>query len=101
MGPLMVMTMLPIFFLVPVLNSPDSPLSRVLSLIPTATPILMMMRVSAPPGPAWWELVLAVLITGAFGVFCVWAGGRVFRMGILAQGQAPSWRRMWRWMRAG
>ncbi|HEX5010334.1 MAG TPA: ABC transporter permease [Planctomycetota bacterium] len=101
MGPLMLMTMVPIFFLVPVLNSPDSPLSRVLSLIPTATPILMMMRVSAPPGPAWWELVLAVVITGGFAMACIWAGGRIFRMGVLAQGQAPSWRRLWSWVRAG
>jgi len=82
-----------------VINSPDSPLSRVVSLIPTATPILMMMRVSAPPGPAWWELLLAVVITGGFAAACIWFGGRIFRIGILSQGQAPSWRRLWAWMR--
>jgi ABC-2 type transport system permease protein len=101
MGPLMILTMVPIFFIGPVLNSPDSPLSRVISLIPTATPILMMMRVSAPPGPAWWELVLAVVITGGFTAMCVWGGGRIFRIGILSQGQAPTWRNLWKWMRAG
>jgi len=101
MGPLMMITMVPLFFIGPVLAEPDSTLSTVLSLVPTATPMLMMMRVSAPPGPAWWELVAAVVITGAFTAGCVWAGGRIFRIGILAQGQAPTWRRLWSWLRAG
>jgi ABC-2 type transport system permease protein len=99
MGPLMILMMMPMFFMMPVLQNPDSPVSRVMSLVPTATPILMMMRVSAPPGPAWWELVLALVITGGFTLFCVWAGGRIFRVGILSQGQAPSWRRLWQWVR--
>jgi hypothetical protein len=98
MGPLMIMLMMPMFFMMPVLQHPDSPVSRIVSLIPTATPILMMMRVSAPPGPAWWELVLALVLTGGFTLFCVWAGGRIFRIGILAQGQSPSWRRLWQWL---
>ncbi|MBM3984621.1 MAG: ABC transporter permease [Planctomycetes bacterium] len=99
MGPLMIITMVPLFFIGPVLSTPDGTLSRVLSLVPTATPMLMMMRVSAPPGPAWWELVLAVLITGGFTVATVWAAGRIFRVGILSQGQAPSWRRLVEWLR--
>jgi ABC-2 type transport system permease protein len=99
MGPLMIVTMVPLFFIGPVLSTPDGTLSRVLSLVPTATPMLMMMRVSAPPGPAWWELVLAVLITGGFTVATVWAAGRIFRVGILSQGQAPSWRRLAQWLR--
>jgi len=101
MGPLMIMLMMPMFFMMPVLQHPDSPVSRIVSLIPTATPVLMMMRVSAPPGPAWWELLAALVITGGFTIFCVWAGGRIFRIGILAQGQSPSWRRLWTWLRAG
>ncbi len=99
MGPLMIITMVPLFFIGPVLSTPDGTLSRVLSLVPTATPMLMMMRVSAPPGPAWWELVAAVVITGAFTFGCVWAAGRIFRVGILSQGQSPSWRRLAQWMR--
>ncbi len=101
MGPIMILIMLPMFFLMPVLQNPDSPVSRIVTLFPTATPILMMMRVSAPPGPAWWELLASLVVTGTFTLFCVWAGGRIFRIGILSQGQAPSWRRMWRWIRAG
>lgn len=99
MGPLMIVTMVPLFFIGPVLSTPDGTLARVLSLVPTATPMLMMMRVSAPPGPAWWELLLAVLITGGFTVATVWAAGRIFRVGILSQGQAPSWRRLVQWVR--
>jgi ABC-type Na+ efflux pump permease subunit len=99
MGPVVIVTALPVFFLGPVLKSPDGPISRILSLVPTATPILMMLRVSSPPGPAWWELLLSVLFSAAFAVLCVWTAGRIFRMGILSQGQAPSWRRLWQWIR--
>lgn len=101
MGPLMMITMVPLFFIGPVLSEPDGTLATVLSLVPTATPMLMMMRVSAPPGPAAWELVAAVVLTGGFTAACVWAGGRIFRIGILSQGQAPTWRRLWAWLRAG
>jgi ABC-2 type transport system permease protein len=100
MGPIVILTAIPVFFLGPVLKSPDGPVSRVLSLIPTATPVLMMIRVSSPPGPAWWELALALVFSTAFADLCVWMAGRIFRMGILSQGQAPSWRRLWQWARA-
>lgn len=99
MGPVILLTTVPVFFIGAVLKSPDGTFSRVLSLVPTATPVLMMLRVSSPPGPAWWELVLAVVLSGGFAALCVWLGGRIFRMGILAQGQSPSWRRLWQWAR--
>jgi len=98
MGPMMLLLMFPMFFLGPVLQSPDSTMSRLISLFPPATPILMMLRIAVPPGPDWWELVLAVALTVLFTAACVWAGGKIFRIGILSQGQTPTWRRLAQWV---
>ena len=98
MMPAMLLIMLPMFVWFIVLKSPDSTFSVAMSLFPPATPFLMLMRLSIPPGPAAWELALAVVLTVAFSLACVWAAGKVFRIGILAQGQAPSFRRMAQWV---
>ncbi len=98
MGPMMLLLMFPMFFLGPVLQSPDSTMSRLMSLFPPATPVLMMLRIAVPPGPAAWELVLAVVLTVLCTALCIWAGGKIFRIGILSQGQAPTWRRLAQWI---
>ena len=43
----------------------------------------MFARIAIPPGPAIWEVVLAVLLAIGFAIVCVWAAGRVFRIGHL------------------
>jgi len=99
MAPAMLIIMLPMFVWFIVLKSPDSPFAVGVSLFPPATPFLMLMRMAIPPGPAAWEIVVAVVATTAFTVFCVWAASKVFRIGILMQGQPPSLRRLLRWVR--
>ncbi len=98
MMPAMLLVMVPMFVWFIVLKSPDSPFSVAMSLFPPATPFLMLMRLSIPPGPAAWEVALSVALTLTFSLVCVWAAGKVFRIGILAQGQAPSFRRMAQWV---
>jgi ABC-2 type transport system permease protein len=98
MMPAMLLIMVPMFVWFIVLKSPDSNFSVAMSLFPPATPFLMLMRLSVPPGPAAWQVALSVALTVAFSLACVWAAGKVFRIGILAQGQAPSFRRMAQWV---
>lgn len=90
MFPVMMVVMVPYLMFVPVLQSPASPFSRAVSLFPPATPMLMFLRIAIPPGPAWWEIVLGVVLTTAFMLGCVWASAKIFRIGILSQGQTPS-----------
>jgi ABC-2 type transport system permease protein len=83
------------------LNAPDSPVSLALSLFPTATPFLMLLRIAIAPGPPMWQILLSVVLTGATAVALVHAAGKIFRTGLLMQGKAPTLGEMWKWVRAG
>ena len=98
MSPAMMMIVLPMFCLVPVLESPSSTFSRAISLFPPATPMLMTLRIASKPGPPLWEILLGVVLCSAFTIFCLWAAAKVFRIGILSQGQAPTIGKLIKWV---
>lgn len=98
MMPAMLIVMLPLFVWMQVIQEPNSTFSTIVSLIPPATPFLMLLRVGVPPGPPLWELVVGVVGATAFTLFCVWAAGKVFRIGVLSQGQTPSMRKLIGWV---
>jgi ABC-2 type transport system permease protein len=100
MTPAMLIMMLPWMTWFAILNAPDSPVSVGLSLFPTATPFLMLLRIAIPPGPPMWQVLLGVVLTSATAVALVHAAGRIFRTGLLMQGKAASLGEMWRWVRA-
>jgi ABC-2 type transport system permease protein len=88
--PLLMGLVIPMTLLTLILRSPDSTLSVVLSLIPLFSPVIMFMRVCVETPPLWqiglsWALMLA----------SIWLAGRMagklFRMGILMYGAAPTW----------
>jgi ABC-2 type transport system permease protein len=101
MAPAMILLMLPIFVWHPVLKHPDSTFAVVASLFPPATPMLMLLRVSTHPSPPAWQVILSIVLTSATTIACVWAAGKIFRIGILSQGKTPSFREMIRWVRSG
>ena len=98
MTPVMLMVIIPMLCMGPVLESPSSMFSRLVSLVPPATPMLMFVRIATPPGPPLWEILLGVALALAFAVGCVWAAGKVFRIGILSQGQSATTRQLLRWV---
>lgn len=100
MVPAMFIIIVPMFGWVAILRAPSSPFAVALSLFPPATPMLMLLRMALPPGPAAWELGLAIVLTSVFTLVCVWAAGKIFRLGILAQGQTPTIRRLISWVLA-
>jgi ABC-2 type transport system permease protein len=81
-----------------VLQSPDSTLSVVLSLIPFATPILMFLRITVLT-PPMWQIVLSIVLTGATVVGVTWVSSRIYRVGILMYGKRPTFPEMLRWVR--
>jgi ABC-2 type transport system permease protein len=101
MTPAMLMLMLPMFTWFSVARAPDSPMALTLSMIPTAAPFLMLIRIAVPPGPPLWQVLASVVLTALAVVGAVYAAGRIFRTGLLMQGKAATLGEMWRWVRAG
>jgi ABC-2 type transport system permease protein len=101
MGPAMMFLMLPWMTWFAVLNAPESPMAIGLSLFPSATPFLMLLRIMLPPGPPVWQVVLGVALTIATAMGVTYAAGKIFRTGLLMQGKAATLGEMWRWVRAG
>ncbi len=81
---------IPMMLLQLILRAPDSNLSVVLSLIPLFSPILMFMRVSVS-NPPFWQVALSWVLMIVSIWFSARAAGKLFRVGILMHGAAPTW----------
>lgn len=98
---IVVVIMLPMVFGFAVLEAPTSAFTQVVSLIPPLSAILMPMRAVIAPGPELWELLVGLVVNLAFALACTWAASRVFRVGLLAQGQTPTTSELFRWIFKG
>jgi ABC-2 type transport system permease protein len=82
-----------------VLREPNSTMATVLSLVPLFSPVLMFMRVCVETPPLWQILLSWVLMA-----LSIWlsarAAGKLFRIGILMYGQAPTWATLGRALRS-
>jgi ABC-2 type transport system permease protein len=101
MTPVMILIMLPMFFLGVVLKSPSGTLAMVLSFAPPTTPAFMILRMNIPPGIPTWQPMVGILGVLAFTAVCVFAAGRIFRVGILLQGKPPKFLEMMGWVLRG
>ena len=95
--PVLMIVMLPLFVLVPIIQDPNSAFSTACSFFPPSTPMLMIARVSVPPGIDWWQPVLGVVGVLLATLACVYVAGRIFRVGILMQGKGAKFGDMIRW----
>ncbi|MEQ8770886.1 MAG: ABC transporter permease [Phycisphaerales bacterium] len=99
MTPVMLISMVPYFFFMPVIRSPNSTLSTVMSFIPPFSPFIVIMRVASnDPPPAWqvW-LAIGVMVLAAWGL--MWAAAKVFRVGLLMFGKPPNLATLIKWIR--
>jgi ABC-type Na+ efflux pump permease subunit len=85
--PVILLACIPMFVLRNALENPNHPLVVWTSFLPPVTPMLMMVRIAISPGPAWWQPWLSVTLAIATTIACVYAAGRIFRIGILTQGK--------------
>ncbi len=99
--PVMLLICLPLFVLISLMREPNSPVVVGLSFFPFATPMLMVARQASPPGIPLWQPVLGIVVVLATTVLCVWAAGRIFRVGLLMQGKGARLDEMLRWVFRG
>lgn len=98
MLPMMLPLMIPMMVLLPVIQSPSSSFSVAMSLFPPATPLVMLLRVALHPTAPWWQVALGAGLTMMTAAICIWAAGKIFRVGLLAQGKSASVAQMARWI---
>ena len=98
MAPAMIIIMIPVFAISAIIESPNGSLATGLTYFPTATPMIFLLRLLAPPGPPSWELITAPLMCLATTLVLLWASGKIFRVGVLSQGQAPTFKKLLGWV---
>ncbi|TAL90290.1 MAG: ABC transporter permease [Rhodanobacter sp.] len=81
------------------IKDPTGPLGVTMSYIPFFAPFTMPVRWSLTSVPPL-ELVVSLALMVVALLACVWLAARIYRTGILMYGKKPSWRELWRWIRA-
>ncbi len=96
-GPLFLPVIVAFIAAVVTLSSPDAPFAVACSFIPVLSPFVMFARLAVSTVPA-----SQVAGAGIIDVLCVvlfsLAGGRLYRVGMLLYGSAPSWSQIFRTM---
>ena len=100
MTPVMLLIMFAYFFNVQVMQSPDTTMSTVVSLIPFFSPINMITRIAISEVPLWQVFTSAgLLVVTIWGILLVSA--RIYRVGILMFGKKAGFGDLWKWIRGG
>lgn len=100
MTPVLLCLMFPLLALGQLVTDPDGALSVALSIFPLTAPMILPFRLVASDVPAW-QTSLSIGLAVATTALSVGAAGRIFRIGILAQGKAPRWQELVQWLRKG
>jgi ABC-2 type transport system permease protein len=81
-----------------IIRAPNSPLARVVSLIPFCSPLLMNFRISLTEVPSW-EIWLSIVLMSLTIVAILWISSRIYRVGILMYGKKPNLPEIMRWLK--
>jgi ABC-type Na+ efflux pump permease subunit len=98
MPAVMLVLIVPLLTMVPIGRDPNGALARLLSYVPPFTPFVMMNRAAGPPALLEYVLTTALLVASI--VIALWAGAKVFRIGVLLTGKPPKLKEILRWIRA-
>jgi ABC-2 type transport system permease protein len=98
--PIMLLLILPMVSWPNILQDPNGAWSRVLSFVPLTAPMVMILRLASGQSIAVVEILASLAILGASVPAAIWAGGRIFRTGILLYGKRPSLIEMVHWLRS-
>jgi ABC-2 type transport system permease protein len=99
--PVILFACIPMLVLTIAVEEPNNVVVAWTSFFPPVTPMLMLIRQSVPPGIAWWQPALGVLLVLGFTTACVYAAGRIFRIGILMQGKGAKISQLVQWVFRG
>jgi ABC-2 type transport system permease protein len=98
LAPILVLIISSALFIQPALLNPTSTLARVASMFPFSAPIIMPLRMSLVPIPAW-EMAVAILGLVVTFVAVILLAARIYRVGLLMYGKRPTFAELARWVR--
>lgn len=101
MLPVSLVICLPLFVLRSVLRDPNSGWLTAVSFFPPWTSMLMVARMTVPPGIPLWQPILGVVVMLAATLAGVYVAGRIFRVGMLMQGKGARLSEIVRWVLHG
>jgi ABC-type Na+ efflux pump permease subunit len=99
--PVWILIVAPLFVWLNIVREPTGSFATWFSLIPPFVPMLMCLRLSATSAVPLWQPILGLILMLGMTFVCVFAAGRVFRIGMLAQGRAPKISELLRWAISG
>lgn len=79
-----------------VMSDPHGSLATVLSMVPFTSPVVMLMRL--PFGVPQQELMISLALLLLGFLFVVWAGAKIYRIGILMQGKKVTYKELFKWI---
>lgn len=98
--PAMLVLMVPLILWLPISEQPNGMLATIMSFVPPAIPFVMMLRVSASSEPiALWQVLASIVWGFGWVAVFVWAGAKIFRVGVLMQGKPPTPKELLKWIR--
>lgn len=97
--PLSLGLVIPMVMVSTIMRDPNSALATAMSLVPLFAPVLMFVRVCMETPPLW-QILLSWLLMGVSIWLAARAAGKLFRLGILMYGQAPTWASLARALRS-
>jgi ABC-2 type transport system permease protein len=81
------------------LSDPNSVFVTAMSYVPFFTPMLMFLRIGMV-GVPFWEIALSFVVLIAAILFFGYLAAKMYRVGVLMYGKRPSWKELWKAMKA-
>ncbi len=92
----MVLSLMFVFYAI---TNPATLVTRLISLFPPATPLVMLARINVLRPPLW-EIWLGILLLLAATLALVWVAAKMFRFTLLMSGKRPTFGAIVRLIRA-
>jgi ABC-2 type transport system permease protein len=96
--PVTIILIMSVIFMQPLLLAPSGNMARIMTLVPSASPMLMPLRMSMVDVSAWEVALSLAILAGACAV-SIYFSARIYRVGLLMYGKKPSFAEVIRWIR--
>ncbi len=98
MWPISMLMFVPFYAVFAVIRNPANSVAEILSMTPLTSLYVMPVRLATLAVPLWQPLV-ALAANGILVWLAIKAGGKIYRISILATGQQPSMQQFFKWLR--